>query len=142
MRRRKTYDEAFKRQLAHEAVTGATSVAALTEQYKLGTGILYRWVHQYEEVAEPGPEGDTRALKGRVAELERMVGRLAMENDFLKKFAAYTKQRTNERLSIVTPQNWVPPRPAGSLGLPAARTTIGSETAPPRPLKTPGSKNG
>jgi hypothetical protein len=90
----------------------------------------------------PEAEEDSRALQGRVAELERMVGRLAMENDFLKKFAAYAKQQTSERSSIVTAKTLGWPGRAGSLGLPAARTTTVSEGTPNKPSKMPGSKNG
>jgi hypothetical protein len=86
-------------------------------------------------------EGDMRALKARVAELERMVGRLTMENDFLKKFAAFTKQQTNARSSIVTPKTLASPKLAGSLDLPEARTTMPVESGLIKPGKTSGSKS-
>ncbi len=37
-----------------------------------------------------GLPGSERELQARVAELERMVGRLAMENELLKKAMQYT----------------------------------------------------
>jgi hypothetical protein len=65
-----------------------------------------------------------------------------MENDLLKKFAAYTQQQTSERSSIVTARTLrASRRPAGSLGLPAARITTGGAMVAARMEKMRGSKN-
>jgi transposase len=142
-RQYKKYGAEFRRRVVDELMSGSAGYSELTDRYGLSGGLLTQWVKRYGGQAPvEDEEADTRVLRARLAELERMVGRLTMENDFLKKFAAYTKQQTNERLSIVTPKNWEPPRPAGSLGLPAARTTTGPQTPVPRMLKTPGSKGG
>lgn len=136
--RMKRYTEEFRRQVVHEWKTGPESGMDLSRRYGLSAGLLWQWSKRYEaEGAEIGPEEDSRMLQARVAELERMVGRLTMENDFLKKFATYTKQQTNERSSIVTAKNLASRKPAGSVGLPAAATTTGVV----RPVaKTLGSK--
>lgn len=142
-RKKKVYSEEFRRRVVDELMNGSMGYAQLSRHYGLSNGLLSQWAKRYgvEPVGE-SEEGDMRALKGRVAELERMVGRLAMENDFLKKFAAFTKQRTSERSSIVTPRNWEPPKPAGLLGWPVAATTTGKPHAPAKATKTSGSKSG
>jgi transposase len=141
--RHKKYDEVFRRRVLQELAHGSMSYMELTRHYGLSKSLLSQWVKRYGlEATDECEEADTRTLKARVAELERMVGRLTMENDFLKKFAAYTKERTNERLSIVTPKTWEGSKPASSLGLPAAPLTTAPGTGAAKPPKTPGLKNG
>ena len=139
MRRSKRhFTEEFKRQVVQEVMTGPDYGVHVAKRYGIHSSVVSKWCKRFEQEAAPEPEEDSRALKARVAELERMVGRLAMENDFLKKFAAYTKQQTSERSSIVTAKSLALRKPAGSLGLPAAATT----TDVVRPAsKTPGLKN-
>jgi len=139
MRRRKNiYTDEFRRGVVEELVTGPDSGLTIARKYGISSGLLSRWCKRYEEEGGYEPEDDSRALKARVAELERKIGQLTMENDFLKKFAAFAKQQTNERLSIVTAKTLASRKPAGSLGLPAAHTT----TDVVRPvIKTPGLKN-
>ena len=134
----KRYTREFKRQVVEELVNGPDSGVAVSRKYGLSSGLLSRWCKEFDEGAAPEPEEDSRALRVRVAELERKIGQLTMENDFLKKFAAYAKQQTNARLSIVTAKTLASPKPVGSLALPAARTT----TDVVHPVtKTPGSKS-
>jgi len=49
-----------------------------------------------------GPSQSEKVLLARNAELERMVGRLAMENELLKKAVQYTVQRRRENSSPIT----------------------------------------
>jgi Transposase. len=137
-RRMKQYTEEFRRQVVEELMTGPDSGNALSRKYGLSAGLLSHWCKRYEQAGEYDVEDDSQTLKTRVAELERKVGQLTMENDFLKKFAAFAKQQTNERMSIVTAKSLASRKPAGSLGLPAARTT--TDVVHPA-MKTPGSKN-
>ena len=44
----------------------------------------------------------------RILELERMVGKLTMENELLKKAAQFEQQEQNENSSIVTGPNVIP----------------------------------
>ena len=141
-RKYKKYDEVFKRKVLDELVNGTMGYTEVSRHYGLSSGLLSQWIKRFGvEPSGESEEGDMRALKTRVAELERMVGRLTMENDFLKKFAAFTKQRTNERSSVVTPKTLASPAPAGSLGLPEARTTMPAEAGLIKPGKTSGSKS-
>jgi len=141
-RKKKQYAEEFRRRVVDELMNGSMGYAELSRHYGLSGGLLSQWVKRYGvEASSENEEVDSRALKARVAELERMVGRLAMENDFLKKFAAFTKQRTNERSSIVTPRNWESPKPAGLLGSPGVAITTGKSQTQAKAIKTSGSKS-
>ena len=122
-RRRRVFTEEFKKQVVEELLSGPETAVQLERRYGLAKGNVSNWCKRYEGVGEQDPEEDPLRLRARVAELERMVGRLAMENVFLKKAAAYVKQKTYERLSIVTAKSLGSSRRAGSLGLPPARTT-------------------
>jgi transposase-like protein len=136
-RTRRVFTEEFKKQVVEELLSGPETSAQLERRYGLSKGVLSTWHKRYEQEGGPNAEEDPVRLRARVGELERMVGRLAMENDFLKKADAYMKQRAYERLSIVTAKSLASRKPAGSLALPAARTT----TEGTDKLKTPGSKN-
>jgi transposase len=137
---RKVYGRKFREQVVHKYFSGAASYTELMQRYGLSSGLLGKWCRRYGGSSEEA-EG-SRDLQRRVAELERMVGRLTMENDLLKKFAAYTQQQTSERSSIVTARSLrASRRPAGSLGLPEAPITTRA-VVPSRLTRTPGSKNG
>ena len=136
---RKVYGRKFREQVVREYFSGAATYTELMQRYGLSSGLLGKWCRRSggrSQEIEDSPD-----LQRRVAELERMVGRLTMENDLLKKFAAYTQQQTSERSSIVTAKTLrALPRPAGSLGLPGA-PIITRAIAAPRRGRPPGSKN-
>ena len=141
--KKKVYTAALREQVVREYLNGTDSTEEINQRYGLSSGLLSYWVKRYSREKTPEVEEDPRMLKVRVAELERMVGRLTMENDLLKKFAAYTKQQTSERSSIVTARSLeASKRDAGCLGLPGAATTTGSEIGRFAMAKTPGLKRG
>src|SRR5438105_2879633 len=133
---RKAYSRKFREQVVQEYLSGSASYTELMQRYGLSSGLLGKWCRRYGATAEE-VEG-SQALQRRVSELERMVGRLTMENDLLKKFAAYTQQQTSERSSIVTARTLrASRRPAGSLGSPGAAITTGA-VVPVRSTRTSG----
>jgi transposase len=137
---RKLYSRKLREQVVREYLDGSASYTELVQRYGLSSGVLAKWIKRYGPSSEE--EEGSPAMRKRVAELERMVGRLTMENDLLKKFAAYTQQQTSERSSIVTARTLrASRRPAGSLGLPAARITTGGAMVSTRSEKMHGSKN-
>jgi len=137
---RKAYSRKFREQVVHEYFSGAASYTELMQRYGLSSGLLGKWCRRYGGGGSDETEG-SRDQSRKVAELERMVGRLTMENDLLKKFAAYTQQQTSECSSIVTAKTLrASRRPVGSLGLPGARITTRAIEAP-RVGRPPGSKN-
>lgn len=79
------------------------SAASVARAYEVDPGLLHRWRQEYRKNPVGAFPGMGRALPmlGREADLERMVGRLTMEVDFLKKLL----QRFESRL----PADGVPP---------------------------------
>ncbi|MCD6299633.1 MAG: transposase, partial [Dehalococcoidales bacterium] len=59
--------------------------AQLCRRYNMTSSVLYHWKKQYSRGKfnnEPTEEG---ALKDRIEKLERLVGKLTLENEFLKR---------------------------------------------------------
>jgi transposase len=93
MRKRRSFSKEFKRSVVEEWAAGQSGPAQLCRKYNISAGLLYHWRHQYSRGKydnEPTSEG---LMSDRIRELERMVGRLTMENDLLKKAARLSIQK-------------------------------------------------
>jgi transposase len=87
MAKRRTFNPEFKARAVLEELTGAKSTAEICREYQLKPQVFSRWK---AELLERAPEiFATRPSRGgeqeRIAELERMVGRLTMELEAAKK---------------------------------------------------------
>ena len=85
MRNQRSFSTEFKRQVVEELLSGESRPAQLSRRYNIGPSLLYHWKRQYSKGKfnnEPTEEG---ALRDRIEKLERLVGRLTLENEFLKK---------------------------------------------------------
>jgi transposase len=85
MRNQRSFSLEFKRQVVEELMSGESRPAQLCRRYNITTSVLYHWKKQYSRGKfnnEPTEEG---ALKDRIERLERLVGKLTLENEFLKK---------------------------------------------------------
>jgi transposase len=89
-RRRRSFTAEFKAQVVLEVLAGLKSQAEVARQYKLKPELIARW----KDVAIEGletlfqGEGQRSQDEDRIAELERMVGRLTMELEVAKKASA------------------------------------------------------
>jgi transposase len=89
----------FRCAIAQRILNGE-SVSAISDEFKIKRSVLYRWRDAYRLSGRDGlnkaigrppgsPTGVVKTKPGptaadrRIAELERRLGRLAMENDFL-----------------------------------------------------------
>ena len=85
MRNQRRFSLEFKRQVVEELLSGESRPAQLCRRYNISSSILYHWKRQYSRGKfnnEPTEEG---ALRDRIEKLERLVGRLTLENEFLKR---------------------------------------------------------
>lgn len=85
----RTHSQEFKLDCVRQVATGQKRPAQLCREHNLAQSVLLRWRKEYEvrgEAAftEKQPSG-TEALQARIAELERFCGKLALENEILKK---------------------------------------------------------
>lgn len=89
-RRRRYFTAEFKAQVVLEVLSGLKSQAEVARQHKIKPELIARW----KDIALEGLEGlfqgdDQRSHdQDRIAELERMVGRLTMELEVSKKASA------------------------------------------------------
>ena len=94
----------FKRRVAEEFLAGA-SLNALSRKHEVARNLIRIWVakHQAGEFAPefvPMPRLSAHEIK--IAELERMVGKLTMELEFLRGVLRSTPLRSAASISIVT----------------------------------------
>ncbi len=86
----KRFSREFKIKVV-EAYESGVSAVELSRQFEIHPNVTYAWAREYRRdgvnaFGSGEPEQDSsRANEQRLAELGRMIGRLAMENEFLKK---------------------------------------------------------
>ena len=74
-----------------EAYASGVSAVELSRQFELHPNVIYERSRKYREnpatafQVNAHDAASTGAEEQRIAELERMIGRLALENEFLKK---------------------------------------------------------
>lgn len=84
---RRRFTAAFKTKVVLELLSGQKGLMQASREYEIKDGVLSRWKQQFLERAPEifelpqtvSPEED------RIAELERLVGRLTLELDLAKK---------------------------------------------------------
>lgn len=85
MRNQRSFSLEFKRRIVEEFMSGESRPAQLCRRHNIAPSLLYHWKKQYSRGKfnnEPTEEG---ALQDRIEKLERLVGKLTLENEFLKK---------------------------------------------------------
>lgn len=89
MARGRTYTREFKLELCRQVTTGEKRPAQLCREHNLAESVLLRWRKEYEARGEAAFTEKQlcgrEALEAKIAELERFCGKLALENDILKK---------------------------------------------------------
>ena len=91
--KRRVFSNDFKLQVLSEADQGV-SIPELNRRYELSGGMIAKWRRQLKQAPAntfPG-KGSRDTDKARIAEMERLIGRQAMEIDFLKNLLKRTKE--------------------------------------------------
>jgi len=85
-KKRKQYSREFKIQVIREIESG-TPVAQVARQYEVHESLIHKWKKQYSADPQNAFSGPGRAstLEAKIADLERTIGQLYLENAFLKK---------------------------------------------------------
>ena len=86
MVRHRTHSIEFKRQVAHDYVAGET-LHGLAKRHDLSRNLIRIWVQKYEAGAfddEAAAVDLIETYEARIAALERLVGKQALELEFLK----------------------------------------------------------
>ena len=84
--KRRTFTREFKMRVIREVEAGKTQ-AEVARAYQLTDHTIAKWRRQHRRYKEKAFAGHGHAYTddARLSELERKVGQLTMENDFLKK---------------------------------------------------------
>jgi transposase-like protein len=87
MRSRRKFSPEFKSQIVLQLVSGEKSLAQVCREHQLTSQMVNQWKQQFLAHARHAfePEAVTQADQQRIAELERMVGKLTMELEIAKK---------------------------------------------------------
>ena len=96
-RKRRRFSREFKISILREIENG-TKQAEVCRKYDIHPVMVNRWrkeYHKYPDTAFSG-RGNLYKEDARIAELERLVGKLYAENDFLKKVLSTLEKRAKE----------------------------------------------
>ena len=103
MARHRTHSVTFKRQVAQEFLAGET-LHGLAKRHDLSRNLIRVWVEKSEAGAF---DDDTQAAdliqayEARIAALERLVGKQALELEFLKGAVRQGRQPRNGHMSVI-----------------------------------------
>jgi transposase len=88
----------FKAQVVLDILSTGKSLGQASREYGIKDSVLSRWKQEFLDRAPQlfGPETVNDQRDERIAELERMVGRLTMELDMVKKVSSFLNSRSNE----------------------------------------------
>jgi len=88
----KRYTREFKEKLLRELGKGET-VTAVARRYAVSRQLIYKWqMKQRDGALDDSQPLREQQLVRQIGELERKVGQLTMENDFLKKMLLRLEQ--------------------------------------------------
>ena len=106
MKHRRSFAADPRRQIIEELLSGVSTPAQLIRRYEISSSLLYHWKEQYARGRFNNEPSKEAALEDRVRQLEQLVGKLTMENEFLKKAVqrslAPPKRSGSSSLSIAT----------------------------------------
>lgn len=103
MARHRTFTITFKRQVVQEFIAGET-LHSLARRHDLSRYLIRIWVRKYEEGAleeDAGAADLLREYEARIAALERLVGKQALELEFLKGAARKMPQPASGTTSVI-----------------------------------------
>jgi len=99
--RRRRWSPEEKRAMVEEAELPGNSVSAVARKYNVHPNQLFHWRRLVYEGAlsavkageEVVPASEVKALKARIRELERLLGKKTMENEILKEAMEIAREK-------------------------------------------------
>lgn len=101
MKSKRTFTNEFKRQAIEELLSGISTRVQISRKYNLSGGLITHWKEQYEKGKLGNEPTQEAAFKERIKELECMIGRLAMDNDLLKKALQASIEASRKKESLL-----------------------------------------
>jgi len=103
MAKHRTHSIEFKRQVVQEYLGGET-LYGLAKRHEISRNLIRVWLAKHEAGTL---DSDTAAAdmladyEARIAALERLVGKLTLENEFLKEVSRHARQARSASMSVV-----------------------------------------
>ena len=97
MAKRRTFSPEFKLQVVLELLSGAKTNAQICREHQLAPALVTTWKQHFLAAAPTifaAPVGQS-ADQERIAELERLAGRLALELEMAKKASSILNSRSS-----------------------------------------------
>ena len=95
MGKNRKHSPEMKTRIILEILRGEKSVTQASREYRIKDSLLYRWREQFLEGGRQafayGQSAEMKRRADKVAELERMVGKLTMHLEIAKKASHYVK---------------------------------------------------
>jgi transposase len=92
----------FRRSLIEQLLSETATPLELCRRYNISSGQLYTWKRQYAQGKlnlEPSRESE---LAARVRKLERLLGKVTLENEFLKKAVRNSLKEPERKRGFIT----------------------------------------
>jgi transposase len=83
--KRRRFTPELKRSIIEQLLGEAAGPAELCRRYNLSSGLLFTWKKQYAQGKLDSDTSREAELQARVRDLEQLLGKLTLENEFLKK---------------------------------------------------------
>jgi len=80
MRNQRSFGIEFKRQVVEELLSGESRPVQLCRRHNISASLLYHWKKQYSRGKFNNEPTEEAVFKDRIDKLERLVGRLTLEN--------------------------------------------------------------
>jgi len=107
-RERRSFSNDFKKQIVESIVSGSTTQAEMAREYKISPVLINKWKKDYRagKFFENVDSHDIAKLELRVRELERLLGKITLENEMLKRARDLGTKEKKDGSSIVTSRDW------------------------------------
>jgi transposase len=98
MPQQRRFSAKFKTQVVLDLLTGAKTMAQICRDHTIKDQVVRRWKIDFLDQAETIFGGDTDRVQHleRIAELERLVGRLTLELEIAKKASEHWSSRSSK----------------------------------------------
>ena len=108
VRERRSYSNDFKKQVVESILSGSATQAELAREHRISPVMINRWKKDYKtgKFFENVTSHDMAKLELKIRDLERLVGKLTLENEILKKIRDLDTKEKKEPSSIVTSRDW------------------------------------
>ena len=95
--KRRTFTKDFKLQVIRQVQAGK-SLAQAAREHDLHPNLIAKWQKLHAQYAQNAFQGNGHAYTedAKVAELERLIGQLTIENSLLKKVLAFQEKQRQE----------------------------------------------